>query len=165
MDPTTPPSFPPPLHSSSASVSLPAAVPDSSQNRPAKRRAIILAERAPGSLELIWEGAADRMYMAQFSATHSGLVPDAGGRDSRRSKRAIGATPCRSCPSSRRGKMVGWGGTFREMVMTPCGFFWRQMFLEEAQRYGSSLITVRYGISMRVCNPQLICVRFVKADS
>ena len=31
--------------------------------------------------------------------------------------------------------------------------------------YDGVLPKVRYGISIRVCNPQLICVRFVKADS
>jgi hypothetical protein len=34
----------------------------------------------------------------------------AGGRDLCYSKRAMGATPCRGCPSSRGGKMIGGDG-------------------------------------------------------
>ena len=85
-------------------------------------------------------------------------------------QRGLGATPYRGCPSGRGGKIRGWGQTFSDMILTTSGFLWQPTLLEETQRYGSSLMTayyqrVWYGISIRACDLQFICVRFVKADS
>jgi hypothetical protein len=60
--------------------------------------------------------------------------------------------------------MVGSGRTFRGMILTLCGFWWQPMLLERGPTLwelanDGVLPNVRYGISIRVCDPQLICVR------
>ena len=59
-------------------------------------------------------------------------------------QRGLGATPYRSCPSGRGGKIRGWGQTFSGMILTTCGFLGQPTLLEETQRYGSSLMTAYY---------------------